>query len=143
MGKTEACRCDLCSLLGKLGLRPRALAFPSSQMQGWKAGWQQGTAAGRGRVSRLGCTPAGRWTSSLGGRWVHHVSAVFRLASKAFQVAFGLLSCLTFMDFDCTGSLCSPQFTAGPTSPQYPPLLTVCSAHIQELVFAILCPQAQ
>ena len=97
---------NVCSLLGELGLRPRALAFPSRRMQGWEAGWQQGTAAGRGEGE-----PAGLDSSSLGGRWGQRVSAVFRLAGRAFQVAFGLSSCLIFMDFDCTGQpMLSPAY---------------------------------
>ena len=41
------------------------------------------------------------------------------------------------------GSPCSPQLTAGRTTPQYLPFLTIRSAHIQELVSAVLRPQAR
>lgn len=77
---------------------------------------------------------------AVGGRWGQHFPAVFHLAGKAFQVAFGLLSGLIFTDQLCRAAHAVPSL---PWAPPVPPFLPVYSAHSQELVFAAPRPQGQ
>ena len=135
MDKTEARRCECVQPPWWIRTQTQGFGLP---FQANARVESRGQPQGEGRVSQLGWTPAaweggGVSESQLCFAWL---AGLFRLLS-AFRLVWFSWTLIA------QGSPCSPQHTAGRTTPQYPPFLTIRSAHFQELVSAVLHPQAR